>query len=159
SHLDPFFTAAKNVPPRVDELKVLLQRDAHALQTIDHIEPVIARHVKVMKDMVDLGNKNLFRGGSQRKLTDEGNTLMEEIRTTFSTLEKSQRELLSQQQTALTALADRMTSVSLAGSVLAACLLVAFGVWALHAMHGRGKAQEKLDRFLGSMPDALVIVN
>src|SRR6185503_10058333 len=29
----------------------------------------------------------------------------------------------------------------------------------LRAMNGRGKAEEKLDRLLGSMPDALVIVN
>ena len=159
SHLDPFFTAAKGVPPQVDELKVLLRDDAGALQAVAEIEPVIAKHVKVMKDMVDLGNKNLFRGVSQRKLTDEGNTLMEQIRTAFSTLEKTQRAQLDQQQTALAARAGSVRMVSLGGSVLATALVLAFGGCALRAMHNLGKAQEKLDRFLGSMPDALVIVN
>jgi PAS domain S-box-containing protein len=159
SHLDPFFSAAKGVPPQVDDLKVLLREDASTLQAVAEIEPVIARHVKVMKDMVDLGNKNLFRGVSQRKLTDEGNTLMEQIRTAFSTLEKTQRAQLDQQQMALAARAGRVTTVSLAGSVLATGLVLAFGGCALRAMRSRGKTQEKLDRFLGSMPDALVIVN
>jgi PAS domain S-box-containing protein len=159
SHLDPFFTAAKGVPPKVDELKVLLQADADALQSVSQVEPVIARHVKVMKDMVELGNKNLFRGISQRKLTDEGNKLMEEILTTFSTLEKTQRTKRGRQETTLAVRAQKVTDVSLAGSVLAIGLVLTFGISALRAMHGRGKAQEKLDRFLGSMPDALVIVN
>ncbi len=159
SHLDPFFTAAKGVPPKVDELKILMQEDEGALHTVNQIEPVIARHVKVMKDMVDLGNKNLFRGISQRKLTDEGNKLMEEILTTFSTLEKTQRAQLGQQQTALAARARRVTSMHLAGSILALAFLLIFGISALRAMHSRGKAQQKLDSFLGSMPDALVIVN
>jgi PAS domain S-box-containing protein len=159
SHLDPFFTAAKEVPPKVEELKVLAQNDTSALQTVKQIEPVIARHVKVMKDMVELGNKNLFRGASQRKFTDEGTKLMEEILTTFSTLEKTERAQLAQQETELKGRAERVTSVSLAGSALAIALVLFFAICALRAMHGRGRAQEKLNRFLGSMPDALVIVN
>jgi PAS domain S-box-containing protein len=55
--------------------------------------------------------------------------------------------------------AERVTVISLAGSVLAGVLVLACGACALRAMHGRGKAEEKLDRLLGSMPDALVLVN
>jgi PAS domain S-box-containing protein len=159
SHLDPFFTAAKEVPPKVDQLKVLLKGDPTALKSVKEVEPTIARHVKSMKDMVDLGNKGLFRGASQRKLTDEGNKLMEEILTAFSTLEKTQRTKLGQQQTELAARADHLTNINLAGNALAVAFVLLFGLRALRAMHSHGKAQEKLDRFLGSMPDALVIVN
>jgi PAS domain S-box-containing protein len=159
SHLDPFYTAAKVVPAGVDELKVLVRDDPSACRAVAQIEPVIGRHVKVMKDMVELGNKNLFRGASQRKLTDEGNSLMEEIRTALSNLEKAQRARLDQQQTAVAARAERVTMINLAPGVLAGVLVLAFGACALRAMHGRRKAEEKLDRFLGSMPDALVIVN
>jgi len=159
SHLDPFYTAAKMVPLKVDELKALLADDLSALRTVSQIEPVIGRHVKVMKDMVDLGNKNLFRGASQRKLTDEGNTLMEEIRNAFGALDKAKRTQLDQQQAALAAKAERVTMISLAASLLAVALVLAFGGCALRALHSRGKAEEKMNRFLGSMPDALVIVN
>jgi PAS domain S-box-containing protein len=159
SHLDPFYNAAKSVSPQVDELKVLLRDDTDALGAFAQLEPLIARHVKVMRDMVDLGNKNLFRGSSQRKLTDEGNTLMEEIRAKFSSLEKTLQGQLDLQQAAVTARAERLTLLSLAASALALLLVVTFGAGALWAMHRRGKAEEKLDRFLGSMPDALVIVN
>ena len=159
SHLSPFYTAAKAVPPEVDQLKLLLRDDPSRLRSVIEIEPVIAEHQKVMKDMVELGDKNLFRGYGQRSLTDKGNKLMEQIRAALSLVDKEQRARLEQEQTALAVKAERLSMISLAGSVLAGLLFLAFGVGALRAMHGRGKAEEKLDRLLGSMPDAMVIVN
>jgi len=159
SHLDPFYRAAKAVPTGVEELKVLLRDDPAAFEAVTQIEPVIARHVQAMRDMVDLGNKNLFRGSGQRKLTDQGNTLMEEIRTAFSALEKTQRARLARQQTTVTARAERLTMIGLAGSVLAGVLVLTFGACGLRALNNRVKAEAKLDRLLGSMPDALVIVS
>jgi PAS domain S-box-containing protein len=159
SHLSPFYTAAEAVPPQVDELKLLLRNDPGQLQSVTAIEPMIARHLKVMKDMVELGDKNLFRGYGQRSLTDEGNNLMEQIRAAFNTMDKEQRARLDQEQTTVAAKAERVTMISWAGSVLAGLLVLACGACALLAMQGRGKAEEKLDRLLGSMPDALVIVN
>ena len=159
SHLSPFYTAAEAVPPQVDELKLLLRDDPSQLRSVTEIEPVIARHLKVMKDMVELGDKNLFRGYGQRSLTDEGNNLMEQIRTAFSMMDKEQRARLDQEQTAVAAKAERVTTIIWAGSVLAGLLVLACGACALRALHGRGKAEEKLDRLLSSMPDALIIVN
>jgi PAS domain S-box-containing protein len=159
SHLSPFYTAAEDVPPQVDELKLLLRNDPSRLRSVTKIEPVIAKHLKVMKDMVELGDKNLFRGFGQRSLTDEGNNLMGQIRAAFSTMDKEQRARLDQEETTVAAKAERVTVISLAGSVLAGVLVLACGACALRAMHGRRKAEEKLDRLLGSMPDALVLVN
>jgi PAS domain S-box-containing protein len=159
SHLDPFYTAAKAVPDELAELKILLRDDPAELGKITDIEPVISKHIKAMKDMVDLGNKNLFRGSGQRKLTDQGNTLMEEIRAAFSSMEKTQRERLAQEQTAMAARAERVTLMGLAVSILAGVLVLAFGALGLRAMNSKANAQEKLERLLGSMPDALVIVN
>src|SRR5258708_2255226 len=88
SHLAPFYTAARAVPPQVDKLKLLVRNHPALLRSVTEIEPVIARHLKVMKDMVELGDKNLFRGHSQRSLTDEGNSLMEQIQVAFSAMEK-----------------------------------------------------------------------
>jgi len=137
SHLSPFYTAMEAVPPQVGELKLLLQDDRRRLQSVIEIEPVIAKHLKVMKDMVELGDKNLFRRSGQRSLTDEGNSLMEQIRTAFNILDKDQRALLNQEQTAVAAKADRVTMISLDGSVLACVLVLAFGAGALHTMQGR----------------------
>jgi PAS domain S-box-containing protein len=159
SHLNPFYTAAKAVPAEVAELQALVRDDPAADRAVAQIEPIISQHVKVMRDMVDLGNKNLFRGSSQRKLTDEGNTLMEQIRTALSDLEKTQRARLDQQQVEVAAKAERVTMISLGGSVVAGLLVLGAGICALRAMHSRAKAEKKLDGFLGSMPDALVIVN
>jgi PAS domain S-box-containing protein len=158
SHLNPFYIAAKAVPPHVDELKHLLREDPNQLQSITEIEPVIAKHLKVMKDMVELGNRSLLRGYGQRGLTDEGNTLMEQIRLAFSSLEKEQRTRLDEQQAAVAKRAEELIFISLVGIIVAGVLVLACGACALHARHGRGKAEEKLERLLGSMPDALVIV-
>ena len=159
SHLSPFYTAAEAVPPQVDELKLLLQDDPRQLQSITEIEPTIARHLQVMNNMVELGDKNLFRGFGQRNLTDEGNDLMEQIRDTFSTVENEQHALLDQEQTIEAAMVNRVAMISLAGSIVASVFILVCGACALRAMYGRRKAEEKLDRLLGSMPDALVIVN
>jgi PAS domain S-box-containing protein len=159
AHLDPYYVAAKAVPDEFEELKGLVRDDPGMLSALREVEPVIGRHAKAMKDMVDLGDKNLFRGSGQRKLTDQGNTLMEEIRTAFSALEKTQRAQLAQEQTILAARAERVTMIGLAGSVLTGVLVLAFGACGLRAVYSRVKAEEKLDRLMGSMPDALVIVN
>jgi PAS domain S-box-containing protein len=159
SHLNPFYTSAKAVPALTEELKLLVRDDPDAVRSVSEIEPVISRHVRVMRDLVEAGKMNLFAGSNQKKLTDEGNTLMERIRVALNQLEKAQRAQLGQQETAVAAKADRMATIGLAGSALAAVLVLAFGVCALRAMHGQARADAKLDRFLGSMPDALVIVN
>jgi PAS domain S-box-containing protein len=159
SHLSPFYTAAEAVPPQVNELKLLLQDNPDQLQTITGIEPVITKHLQVMKNLVELGDKNLFRGFGQRSLTDEGNDLMEQIRTAFATVENQQHALLDQEQAVEAAKVNRVTLISLAGSVVASLFILACGAGALRAMHSRRKAEEKLDRLLGSMPDALFIVN
>jgi PAS domain S-box-containing protein len=159
SHLSPFYTAAQAVPPQLDELKFLLRDDPGPLQSVTAIEPVIDQHLKAMKDMVELGDKNLFRGFGQRSLTDKGNELMEQIRTAFSTMTKEQRALLDREDAEVAVKAERVGMITLAGSVLAGVLVLACGTCALRAMHGRKKAEEKLDRLLDSMPDALIIVN
>lgn len=159
SHLDPFYTAAKAVPAQLDELKLLLQDDPGRLQAIAEIEPVISRHLKVMKDLVELGKRNLFRSSGQRGLTDEGNTLMEQIRTAFTALEKEERGRLDGEQMAVAARAARVTLISVAGSSVAGVLVLAGGAYVFFARRGRSKAEEKLGRLLSSMPDAVVIVN
>ena len=143
SHLSSFYTAAKDVPPQIDGLKLLLKDDTNQLQSFTDIEPVINRHLKVMTDMVGLGDKNLFRGFSQRSLTDEGNTLMDQIKTALSELEDEQHALLEQEQTTETADVNRVTMVSLAGSGLAIGFTLAGGACALYAAKGRRKAEEK----------------
>ena len=159
SHLNPFYTAAKAVPQHVNDLKVLLKNNPTQLESLTGIEPVIAQHLKSMKDLVELGNRNLFRGFGQRGLTDEGNKLMEQIRIAFDSVERDQRAQLKREQAALAVQAEHLAPRSLTGAILAGVIIFACGAGAMVAMQGRRKAEEKLDRLLGSMPDALIIVN
>jgi PAS domain S-box-containing protein len=116
-----------------------------------------------MKHMVELGDKTLFkemfRGFGERDLTDEGNTLMKQIQAALDPIEKQQRARLSQQQATMAMKAGHLTTMDLAGSILSAMLALACGIFTVHALHDREKAELKLDRLLGSMPDTLVIIN
>jgi CHASE3 domain sensor protein len=94
----------------MEELKVLLRDDAATLRSVTELEPLVSKHLKVVKDLVEVGNKNLFRGFSQRGLTDEGNTLMEQIRTAVSTVDKEQRTRLDEEQRTVAMKAGRLTT-------------------------------------------------
>ena len=159
SHLDPFYIAAQAVPQEMADLKILLHDDAALLKSVTSIEPVINEHLKTMKDLVALGDKNLFRSFGQRGLMDQGNALMEQIHATLDPMEEQQRTLLNEQQATAAAQAEHLNVITLTGSILSVVLLVAFGAAAFGALHQREKAEEKLDRLLGSMPDAIVIIN
>jgi PAS domain S-box-containing protein len=159
SNLDPFYLAAQTVPQDVVELKDLLHEDASQLQKVADIEPVITQHLKTMKDLVALGDKNLFRGFGQRGLIDQGNTLMEQIEATLNPLADGERAWLKGQKLAMDAQAQHITAVAVAGFIVAAVLVLICGAGAVRALHDRRKANEKLDRLLGSLPDALVIIN
>jgi PAS domain S-box-containing protein len=159
SHLDPFYIAAQAVPQEMADLKTSLHDDAALLKSVTTIEPVINEHLKTMKDLVALGDKNLFRSFGQRGLMDQDNALMEQIHATLDPMENQQRTLLNEQQAAASAQAEHLNVITLTGSILSAALVLAFGAAAFGALHQREKAEEKLDRLLGSMPDAIVIIN
>ena len=159
SHLNPFYTAADAVPQKIAELKALLKSDPAQLKVLSEAEPLISKHLTVMKNMVELGSKHLFRAVGQRDLTDEGYTLMAHIRETLGKLENSQRGRLEQQQSKMGDAADHVALISLAGNIWATLLVLVCGIFAMRAVRERGKAQETLDRLLGSLPDAIVIVN
>ncbi|HEV2695696.1 MAG TPA: CHASE3 domain-containing protein [Verrucomicrobiae bacterium] len=159
SHLNPFYTAANEVPLQVDELKALFQGEPEGLKTLDEIQPLIEKHLQTMKELVALGDKNLFRGFSQRGLTDEGNTLMEQIQAKLGPLEQAQKTRLTKERVEEADLATRVQLVSLGGSILAGIIILACSLLALRAKNARRKAEEKLEQLLGSMPDSLILVN
>jgi PAS domain S-box-containing protein len=159
SHLNPFYTAAQKVPQQVDELKQLLKNDPSQLDALMKIEPAITEHLKVMKDMVDLGNRKLFRGFGQKDLTNEGNQLMGRIRAAFSDMEDDEHSRLEREQALMAEKAALLTPNSFTGSILAGAIIFGCGLSAFASARGRRKAEDKLDRLLGSMPDALIIVN
>jgi len=159
SHLDPFYLAAREVPQEVTDLKELVHNDSAQLKAITGIEPVINQHLKIMEDLVALGDKSLFRSFGQRGLTDQGNTLMSQIDGTMDPLAESERARLGEQQSAMSARAADLTAINLSGSIFAVVLILACGAWAVRSLHQQSKAQEKLGRLLGSMPDALVIID
>lgn len=159
SDLNPYYTAAQAVPQDVSELKQLLRDDPAQLDVLNNIEPAIALHLKAMNDLVDLGNRKLFRSFGQRDLSDKANELMAKIRIAFSAMEKNEQAKLKQEQAVMEQKAALLTPNSLAGSILAGIIILGCGAGTFAAGRNQRKAEEKLDRLLGSMPDALIIIN
>jgi PAS domain S-box-containing protein len=84
---------------------------------------------------------------------------MEQIQTTLDPMEAEQHSLLNDEQAAMAENTDHASLIDLAGSIFAVVVVLAFGIGAVRAQNQREKADEKLDRLLGSMPDALVIIS
>ena len=159
SNLDPFYTTIQTIPQEVQDLKSLLHGDTMELQSIAQVEPVIDQHLKIMNDLVGLGDKNLFRGFSQKGLIDKGNALMQEINSILNPLTAQEHAKLGDEQAAMLDGVDHISLVNLAGGLLATLVILAGGAAMILALVKRQKTEEKLNSLLGSVPDAVVIID
>lgn len=158
-HLDQYYGASKAVPPQLDELKELWNDNPDMLQHLQTVETEIAEHLAVMTQMVELGNKSVFRAVGQRGFTDRGYELMTKISADLRAMEQPAREHL----VSLSAVASRHARIAtmsmLGGGALAGVALLLGGIGLYWLLLENGKMQEKLSGFLESSPDAIVIVN
>jgi PAS domain S-box-containing protein len=158
-HLDQYYGAAKVIRPQLDELQRILRDDSAALKQFRGLEALITAHLAVLKEIVDLGNKNVFRAMGQRALTDQGYETTQNISATLQAMEQSARaRLAGQSNVALQH--DHIAKVALLeGGALACVVLLLGSISTYRLLIENGKMEEKLNGFLESSPDAIVIVN
>jgi PAS domain S-box-containing protein len=158
THLDPYYLAAKSAAQNLDDLKKLMRDNPLQLKRLMALEPLIQRHLSLMKEMVDLGSKNIFRAVGQSSLSDQGYSVMADIRQAIRELETDTRQLLSEQERSVTARAWAVRYSVFSASVLAMALCIVM-IGGLHrAVLSRKKAELKMGGLLESTPDAIVIV-
>ena len=158
-HLDQYYGAAKMIRPQLDELQGALRNDSAALKQFRGLEALITAHLAVLKEIVDLGNKNVFRAMGQRALTDQGHETMQNISATLQAMAQSARARLAGQSNVALQHAHIARVALLEGGVLACAVLLLGSMSTYWLVIENGKMEEKLNGFLESSPDAIVIVN
>jgi PAS domain S-box-containing protein len=158
-HLDQYYGATKAIQPQLDELQRILRDDSAAVKQYRGLAPLITAHLAVLKQMVDLGNKNVFRAVGQRALTDQGYESTQNISATLQAMEQSARARLAGQSNIALQHAHIARVALLEGAALACVVLLLSSTSTYWLVIENGKMEEKLNGFLESSPDAIVIVN
>jgi CHASE3 domain sensor protein len=158
-HLDQYYGATKAIQPQLDELQRILRDDSAAVKQYRGLAPLITAHLAVLKQMVDLGNKNVFRAVGQRALTDQGYESTQNISATLQAMEQSARARLAGQSNIALQHAHIGRVALLEGGALACVVLLLGSISTYWLVIENGKMEEKLNGFLESSPDAIVIVN
>lgn len=158
-HLDQYYGASKAIQPQLDELERSLRDDSAALKQYRGLATLITAHLAVLKQMVDLGNKNVFRAVGQRTLADQGYETTQNISATFQAMEQSARARLAGQSNVALQHAHLGRVALLEGGALACVVLLLGSISTYWLVIENGKMEEKLNGFLESSPDAIVIVN
>jgi len=159
SHLDQYYGALKTIPTQVNEIRKLLSGDSLGLHQLRGIEASVNEHLSVMKQMIDLGNKNVFRAVGQRTLTDQGYDVTKKLSDALQALTEHEQEQLATQTAAAHQCGTVARAAIVAGAVAACAAILLFGSGMYWLLGDYGKIEEKLDGFLESTPDAILIVN
>ncbi|HLY62036.1 MAG TPA: CHASE3 domain-containing protein [Terriglobia bacterium] len=80
-YLEPYFSALAGLDPTVKEVRTLSAGDVEEQESLDALEPLIARKLAELKQTVDLRRERGFDAAQAVVLTDRGLTTMEQIRT------------------------------------------------------------------------------
>jgi PAS domain S-box-containing protein len=158
-HLDQYYGATKAIQPQLDEFQQILRDDPAALKQFRALEALITTHLALLKQMVDLGNKNVFRAVGQRTLADQGYETTQTISTALQAMEQSARARLAGQSSVALQHAHIARVALLEGGALACIVLFLGSISTYRLVIENGKMEEKLNGFLESSPDAIVIVN
>jgi PAS domain S-box-containing protein len=158
-HLDQYYGAVNMIRAQLGELQGILRDDSAALKQFRSLEALITAHLAVLKEMVELGNKNVFRAVGQKALTDQGYETMQKISATLQAMEQSARARLAGQSDVALQQAHIARVALLEGGALACAVLLLCSISTYWLLIGNGKVKDKLNGFLESSPDAIVIVN
>jgi PAS domain S-box-containing protein len=159
SHLDQYYGAVKSIRPHLDDLREILKSDSESSKQFRQLDLLITAHLAVLKQMVDLGNKNVFRAVGQRGYADQGYEGMQNISALLQSMEQSTRARLAAQTTVASQHAHIARVALLEAGALACVVLLLSNFSTYWLLVENGKMEEKLNGFLESSPDAIVIVN
>ncbi len=159
SHLDQYYGAVQSVRPELENLQNMLRGTAATSKQFEELNNLILAHLAVLKQMVDLGNKNVFRAVGQRGFADQGYDSMQTIAAKLQVLDQAAQTQIVVQTTAASQHAHIVKVALVEAGSLASVVLLLCSFTTYWLMLENGKLGEKLNGFLESSPDAIVIVN
>ena len=94
SYLEPYNLARKAIAQQIEELKTLSVADPNQQQQIKILEPVVGKKLAELKETIDLKKNKASEAALKVVLTNQGQNLMDQIRTTIQQMEAEQNEQL-----------------------------------------------------------------
>ncbi|MCA1993007.1 MAG: CHASE3 domain-containing protein [Coleofasciculus sp. S288] len=94
SYLQPYNLAVKTIEPQLNQLKTLARADAYQQQQLTRLQPLIEQKLAELKVTIDLKKSRGFYAAVPVVLTNEGQELMDQIRTTAQQMQKKKNEEL-----------------------------------------------------------------
>jgi CHASE3 domain sensor protein/FixJ family two-component response regulator len=159
SHLEQYYDATKEIQSQLSDIKNLLSDDPTAHQQLQKVEVLITEHLATMKEMVDLGSKNVFRAVGQSKLTDQGTTTMQRIGADLEALTQFEQDGLARQSRAASQHAQAVQTTILCGALVACAAILLLGTAAYRLLKGYGRMEAKLTGLLASTPEVVAVAH
>jgi CHASE3 domain sensor protein len=144
SHLEPYYLATKAAAQHLEDLKKVTANNPRLLEQVQQLDPAVGRHLYVMKEMVDLGSKHVFRAVGQTALTDQGHLAMNEIRGRITEMLDAQRQQLSTQEQAVAARAWELECMVFTAGLLVVIVGVVLAVGLHRAVFARRRTEAEV---------------
>ncbi|MBD6618076.1 response regulator [Komarekiella sp. 'clone 1'] len=95
-YLEPYSAAMKSLDQQIKELQKLTEDNPNQQNRIYRLQPLINQRMAVMKNVIDLRQRQGLESAQQAILTDSGKQLMDEIQKLLQAMENEENVLLKQ---------------------------------------------------------------
>lgn len=97
AYLKPYQAAITDINQSIKNLRQLTANSPSQQQKLDAIEPLIAKRVALLEQVINLRGRRNFEGALQVVISDEGKQLINEIQQELIQMQNQQKSLLQQQ--------------------------------------------------------------
>jgi PAS domain S-box-containing protein len=164
-HLEPYHTAAAHIPEELRQLQDLTSDNPAHQSNLDELEPLVARRLASLKDLIDARSRASGTTPSKEQLA-QGKRVGDDIRAVLQRMREDEKGLLQQRQEAAR-VGAQSTALTLVFSPLLALLLFALAILLVNRNVGQRlrmerELRESERRFRGlfdTASDAILVVD
>ncbi|MFN6516284.1 MAG: response regulator [Nostoc sp. CreGUA01] len=127
-YLEPYNAVMQSLNQKINELHKLTEDNPNQQNRLNMLQPLVTQRMAVMKNVIDLRQRQGFDIAQQAVLTDEGKRLMEQIRKLLEAM-KNEENVLLQKRSERAQVAAQQTLGTIVYSIpLFAAILILIGI-------------------------------
>ena len=158
-YLEPYQAALADVRTDVHELRSLTADNPNQQQSIDALEPLIARRFALLQQTIDARQHQGGAGALPLVAIEQGRQTMDDIRARILAMEDAEHALLQQRDADAQASARTATAIIISGSVLTVLLVAASSILIRRDIAGRKRAEAALRKRTIELEEATNFLN
>src|SRR3989441_204123 len=122
-YLAPYEQATVRIADTLHTIRVLTASDSAQQERLNRLVPLVAGRLALMRETIDLYDRDGFEAARQKVLTDQGKVVMDDIRRLVDEMERAERVVLLDRGSTAGASARLALVVLLVGDLLAISLV------------------------------------